>query len=94
MQLVDMTRQQWWFTLIQVDVKQASTLGLTKIQVGIQDQMWRRDIKVVDNLQSKRDLGTPAKKGIGLTAFSENRFKEVTLDRIECFARQDVRGCE
>ena len=42
---------------------------------------------VVDNLQSKRDLGTSANKGIGLTAYSENRFKEVTLDRIECFAR-------
>ena len=67
---------------------------MTKIQVDIQDQMRRRDIKVVDNLQSKRDLGTSANKGIGLTAYSENRFKEVTIDRIECFARQDVRGCE
>ena len=46
---------------------------------------------VVDNSQSKRDLGTSANKGIGLTAYSENRFKEVTLDRIEYFARQDVR---
>ena len=72
MQLVDMTRQQWWFTVvhesplrfthIQVDVKQASTLELTKIQVDSQDQMWRRDIKVVDNLQSKRDLGTPEER--------------------------------
>ena len=45
-QLVDMTRQQWRFAHIQVDVKQASTLGLTKIQVDFQDQMWRRDIEV------------------------------------------------
>ena len=42
---------------------------------------------VVDNLQSKRDLGTSANKGVGLAAYSENRFKEVTLDQIKRFAR-------
>jgi hypothetical protein len=36
-------------------------------------------------------LGTSANKGFGLTAYSENRFKKVTLDQIKCFARQDVR---
>ena len=46
---------------------------------------------VVDNSQSKRDLGTSANKGFGLTAYSENKFKKVTLDQIKCFARQDVR---
>ena len=51
-------------------------------------------LAVVDNLQSKRDLGTDRQtKGLDWH-YSENRFKEVTLDQIKRFARQDVRGCE
>ena len=42
-------------------------------------------------IYNPREIWAHLKKGIELTAFSENRFKEVTLDRIECFARQDVR---